>query len=392
MNANVAPTAPAPASTNGKRRNILMLIAAIFIALGMLWGAYWILVLAKREQTDDAYVNGNRVVISAQISGTVIAVLADDTQLTKAGQILVRLDPVDAETNLSRTANALAQTVRQVRQEKSTADQYDSVIETRKLELARAEADLAKREPLLADRAIAPEEVRHARESVELARAALTQAVRQSTSSHALVDGTQVADNPAVLQAKAAYRDAWIAAERNAVVAPVTGYVAERSVQLGQHIQAGQALMTVIPLNSLWVDANFKEVQLRHLRIGQPAQVRSDLYGGTFIFHGHVKGMSAGTGAAFSLLPAQNASGNWIKVVQRVPVRIQIDDGDLVKSPLRVGLSATVTVDTTNRNGPVLAAEAGGTPVGDTQVYTQDLDKANADADAIVRRNLGPAG
>jgi membrane fusion protein (multidrug efflux system) len=392
MNANVDPAASAPATTNGKRRNILMLIAAIFIALGMLWGAYWVLVLAKREQTDDAYVNGNRVVISAQISGTVIAVLADDTQLTKAGQILVRLDPVDAETNLSRTANALAQTVRQVRQEKSTADQYDSVIETRKLELARAEADLAKREPLLADRAIAPEEVRHARESVELARAALTQAVRQSTSSHALVDGTQVADNPAVLQAKAAYRDAWIAAERNAVVAPVTGYVAERSVQLGQHIQAGQALMTVIPLNSLWVDANFKEVQLRHLRIGQPAQVRSDLYGGSFIFHGHVKGMSAGTGAAFSLLPAQNASGNWIKVVQRVPVRIQIDDGDLVKSPLRVGLSATVTVDTTNRNGTVLAAEAGGTPVGDTQVYTQDLDKANADADAIVRRNLGPAG
>ncbi len=392
MNANVDPAASAPAPANGKRRNILMLIAAIFIALGMLWGGYWVLVLAKREQTDDAYVNGNRVVISAQISGTVIAVLADDTQLTKAGQVLVRLDPVDAETNLSRTANALAQTVRQVRQEKSTADQYDSVIETRKLELARAEADLAKREPLLADRAIAPEEVRHARESVELARAALTQAVRQSTSSHALVDGTQVADNPAVLQAKAAYRDAWIAAERNAVVAPVTGYVAERSVQLGQHIQAGQALMTVIPLNSLWVDANFKEVQLRHLRIGQPAQVRSDLYGGSYIFHGHVKGMSAGTGAAFSLLPAQNASGNWIKVVQRVPVRIQIDDGDLVKSPLRVGLSATVTVDTTTRNGPVLAAEAGGTPVGDTQVYTQDLDKANADADAIVRRNLGPAG
>jgi len=389
MNANVDLAASAPAPANGKRRNILMLIAAIFIALGMLWGGYWVLVLAKREQTDDAYVNGNRVVISAQISGTVIAVLADDTQLTKAGQVLVRLDPVDAETNLSRTANALAQTVRQVRQEKSTADQYDSVIETRKLELVRAEADLAKREPLLADRAIAPEEVRHARESVELARAALTQAVRQSTSSHALVDGTQVADNPAVLEAKAAYRDAWIAAERNAVVAPVTGYVAERSVQLGQHIQAGQALMTVIPLNSLWVDANFKEVQLRHLRIGQPAQVRSDLYGGSYIFHGHVKGMSAGTGAAFALLPAQNASGNWIKVVQRVPVRIQIDDGDLVKSPLRVGLSATVTVDTTNRNGPVLAAEAGGTPVGDTQVYTQDLDKANADADAIVRRNLG---
>jgi len=391
MNATVDPATAAPAPANGKRRNILMLIAAIFIALGLLWAAYWVLVLTKREQTDDAYVNGNKVVISAQISGTVIAVLADDTQLVKVGQVLVRLDPVDAENNLNRTASALAQTVRQVRQEKATADQYDSVIETRKLELARAEADLAKREPLLADRAIAPEEVRHARESVELARAALAQAVHQATSSHALVDGTQVADNPAVLQAKAAYRDAWIAAERNAVPAPVTGYVGERSVQLGQRIQAGQALMTVIPLNSLWVDANFKEVQLRHLRLGQPAQVRSDLYGGSYIFHGHVEGMSAGTGAAFSLLPAQNASGNWIKVVQRVPVRIQIDDGDLVKSPLRVGLSATVTVDTTNRDGPVLATRPADTPVGDTRVYAQDLDKANAEADAVVNRNLGSA-
>jgi membrane fusion protein (multidrug efflux system) len=388
MNAAVDPAASAATPATDKRRSILILIAAIFIALGMLWAAYWVLVLAKREQTDDAYVSGNKVAISPQVSGTVIAVLADDTQLVKAGQVLVRLDPVDAETNLSRTASALAQTVRQVRQEKATAEQYDSVIETRKLELARSEADLAKREPLLAERAIAPEEVRHARESVQLARAALTQAVRQATSSHALVDGTQVADNPAVLQAKAAYRDAWIAAERNAVVAPVTGYVAERSAQLGQRIQAGQVLMMVIPLNSLWVDANFKEVQLRHLRIGQPAQVRSDLYGGSYIFHGHVEGMSAGTGAAFSLLPAQNASGNWIKVVQRVPVRIQIDDGDLVKSPLRVGLSATVTVDTTNRGGPVLAARPADTPVGDTQVYSQDFDKANAEADAVVNRNL----
>jgi len=169
----------------------------------------------------------------------------------------------------------------------------------------------------------------------------------------------------------------------------VTGYVAERSIQLGQHVTAGQALMTVIPLNALWVDANFKEVQLRHLRIGQPVQVRSDLYGGSFIYHGHVQGMAAGTGAAFALLPAQNASGNWIKVVQRVPVRIQLDGADLTKSPLRVGLSTTVTVDTTNEDGPVLAREAADQPVGVTQAYTQDLDKANAEADAVVRRNLG---
>jgi len=387
MNASIDTDPGTPAA--GKRRRILVLIALAFIAIGVLWGVYWILVLSKRESTDDAYVNGNKVVISAQVSGTVIAIMTDDTQRVDAGQVLVRLDPIDAQTALARSVSALAQVVRQVRQQKSTAEEYDSLIATRQLELARATADLAKRQPLLADHAIAPEEVRHARESVELARAALVQAQRQATSAHALVDGTDVQDNPAVLQAKAAYRDAWIMAQRNAVVAPVAGYVAERSVQLGQHVQAGQALMTVIPLNTVWVDANFKEVQLRHLRIGQPAEVRSDLYGGSFIYHGRVKGMSAGTGAAFALLPAQNASGNWIKVVQRVPVRVQIDDADLVKSPLRVGLSATVTVDTTDQSGRVLASESADQPVGMTHVYTEDLEKANAEADAVVRRNLG---
>jgi membrane fusion protein, multidrug efflux system len=387
MNANIDASATTP--PNGKRRRILLLIAVIFIVIGALWAAYWVLVLEKREKTDDAYVNGNRVVISAQVSGTVVAVLADDTQLVNAGQVLVKLDPTDAQTALSRAGSALGSAVRQVRQQKATAAQYDSEIETRRLELSRSQIDLAKREPLVADQAIAGEEVRHAEESVHLARAALAQAERQSLSAHALVDGTPVENNPTVLQAKDAYRDAWIAAQRNAVVAPVSGYVAERSVQLGQHIQAGEALMTVIPLHSLWVDANFKEVQLRNLRLGQNAEVRSDLYGGSFIFHGHVEGMSAGTGAAFSLLPPQNASGNWIKVVQRVPVRILIDDNDLIKTPLRVGLSATVTVDTTSRGGPVLATQAGDRPVGDTQVYTQDLEKANAEADAVVRRNLG---
>ncbi len=378
-----------PAEPTNKRRKVMTLIAMVFVVIALLWGLFWLLVLSKRERTDDAYVNGNKVVISSQVAGTVIAVLADDTQFVKAGQVLVRLDPVDAETGLARSASALGQAVRQVRQQKLNADQFDSMIATRRLELARTEADLAKREPLLADSAIAPEEVRHARESVLLARAALTQAERQATASHALVDGASVEDNPAVLQAKTAYRDAWIAAQRNAVVAPVSGYVAERSVQLGQHVTAGQAMMTVIPLNALWVDANFKEVQLRHLRIGQPAEVRSDLYGGSFVYHGHVKGMAAGTGAAFALLPAQNASGNWIKVVQRVPVRIQMDDSDLTKSPLRVGLSALVTVDTTNEDGPVLAKEAADQPVGNTQVYIPDLDKANAEVDAVVRRNLG---
>jgi membrane fusion protein, multidrug efflux system len=388
MNANS--DALRPNSASSKRRKILLINALIIIIIGALCVAYWLLVLSKREKTDDAYVNGNMVTISAQVTGTVVAVLADDTQPVKAGQVLVKLDPTDAETALSRAANALAQAVRQVRQQKATAGQYDSLIETRKLELARAESDLAKREPLLQEQAIPAEEVRHARESVEIARAAFAQAESQARSARALVDGTALESNPAVLQARDAYRDAWVAAQRNAVVAPVAGYVAERSVQLGQHIQAGQALMTVVPLNALWIDGNFKEAQLRNLRIGQKVEVRSDLYGGSYIHHGRVVGMSPGTGAAFSLLPPQNASGNWIKVVQRVPVRIEIDPDDLVKSPLRVGLSATVSVDTTSRGGPVLAEDHHDNTVNDTtQVYTQDLAKASLEADAIVRRNLG---
>jgi membrane fusion protein (multidrug efflux system) len=386
MNANLEPFAPA--SENGRRLRILLLMAATFIVIGALWALYWVLVLSKRERTDDAYVNGNKVVLSAQVPGTVVAVLTDDTQLVHAGDVLIKLDPADAEISLARAASALAQAVRQVRQQRETARRFDAMTASRRIELARAREDLDKRAPLLAAEAIAPEEVRHAREAVELAKAALEESLREAAAARSLVDGVDVRENPAVLQAKTAFRDAWITSKRNAVLAPVSGYVADRSVQLGQHIQAGQALMTVIPLDQLWVDANFKEVQLRDLRIGQPAEVRSDLYGGAQLFRGRVTGMSAGTGAAFALLPAQNASGNWIKVVQRVPVRIGVDPRDLKKAPLRVGLSATVTVDTTDRGGAVLAGKSADEPVGDTEVYDQDLDRANAAAEAIIARNL----
>ena len=386
---NATPETVTPPTANPKRRGILILIAVVFIIAGVLWAIYYETVLSRQEETDDAYVSANRVVVSSQVAGTVIAVGTDDTQLVKAGQVLVRLDPTDAATALSRAGNALAQAVRQVRQQKASADTADSGITTRRLELARAEEDLARREPLLATQEVSGEELRHARENVALARAGLQQAERQSVAAHAAVDGARVADNPAVLAARDAYRDAWIAAARNAIVAPVSGYVAERGVQLGQHITPGQPLLTVIPLTDLWIDANFKEVQLRNLRLKQPVEVRSDLYGSAFLFHGEVEGVSAGTGAAFSLLPAQNASGNWIKVVQRVPVRIHLDPQELAQHPLRVGLSATVKVNTGSRDGAVLATTPDTHTEEASRIYVQDLDKANAEADAIIRRNLG---
>ncbi len=386
-------TSPAaePTAGNGKRRLILGLIAVVFILAGIAWYLLWLFVLSQREVTDDAYVNGNQVIVSAQVPGTVIAILADDTQRVEAGQVLVKLDPTDAEVNLAKAKSALANAVRQVRQQTDMASQYDAGVAARKLDLARAQADLQRRQPLLADKAIAPEEVAHAREAVETAKAALDIATRQSAASHAMVDGTPLAENASVLQAKAAFREAWINNERNAIVAPTSGYIAQRSVQVGARVQPGQPLMTVIALHDLWIDANFKESQLAHIRIGQPAKVESDIYGGKFEYDGKVVGLSAGTGSAFALLPPQNASGNWIKVVQRVAVRVALNPQQLEKSPLRIGLSTAVTVDTHDRNGRVLANTNANAAVAQTDVYARDFAKAEAEADAIIVTNLPAA-
>jgi membrane fusion protein (multidrug efflux system) len=376
------------ANGNGKRRRLLLTIAAVFVVAGIAWLALWWFVFSLREVTDDAYVNGNQVIVSSQIPGTVVEILADDTQRVNAGQVLVKLDPTDTDLALAKAQSALAQAVRQVRQQTQMAGQYDAAIAAQRENLARAQADLKRREPLLAEHAVAPEEVAHARQAVADAQAALDAATRQSAAAHALVDGTNVADNPLVQQARAAYREAWVNDHRNAIVAPISGYVAQRSVQVGSRVQPGAPLLTIVPLHDLWVDANFKESQLAHIRIGQTARVHADVYGGDVTYDGHVEGLAAGTGGAFALLPAQNASGNWIKVVQRVPVRIAIDPKQLEKHPLRVGLSTEVTVDTHDRNGSVLAQQPASKAVAQTSVYSADFAAADKAADAIVKANL----
>lgn len=373
---------------NGKRRALLLLIGLVFVLAGLAWYLAWRLVFSQREVTDDAYVNGNQVIVSAQIPGTVVAILADDTQRVEAGQVLARLDPTDTELALAKASSALAHAVRQVRQLGESAAQADVAIAARRLDLARAQADLARRTPLLADKAVAAEEVAHLRDGVELARSALDAAQRQAAAAHALIDGSDVVGNPAVLQARAAFREAWVNARRNAILAPISGYVAQRNVQVGNRVQPGQPLLTVIPLHDLWIDANFKESQLANIRIGQPAHVESDVYGGKVEYTGKVVGLGAGTGSAFALLPPQNASGNWIKVVQRVPVRIALDAAQLERHPLRIGLSTTVKIDTHERNGRMLAPPAGEAMVAQTDVYARDLAKADAEADAIITANL----
>ncbi|MDR2012104.1 MAG: efflux RND transporter periplasmic adaptor subunit [Rhodanobacter sp.] len=380
--------APPKETGSGKRLATLLTLATLFVLAGIGWYLLWLFVLSLRETTDDAYVNGNHVIISSQVPGTVIGVLVDDTQRVETGQTLVKLDPTDAEVNLAKTRSALANAVRQVRQQTEMAAQYDAAIAVRTSELTRVQADLARRKPLLHDKAIAPEEVAHARDAVNDAKAALDLAQRQAAAAHALVDGADIAQNASVLQARAAFREAWINAQRNTIVAPIGGYVAQRSAQVGTRIQPGQALMSVIPLHDLWVDANFKESQLAHIRIGQPVRIQSDVYGGKVEYTGKVVGLGAGTGAAFALLPPQNASGNWIKVVQRVPVRISIDPQQLEKNPLRVGLSTAVIVDTHDRSGQILAAVPANEIVAQTTVYERDFAMAEQEADAIIAANL----
>ena len=371
-----------------KRRRALLIVAAAFILAGLAWFALWFFVFSTRVKTDNAYVGGNQVAISAQVPGTVVAILADDTQRVEAGQVLVRLDPTDAKVRLEQARSALAQAVRGVRQQTSSASSADAQVDAARLALQKADADLKRHLPLLAAHAESPEIVQHLRDGVAQARAALAGAQAQAAAAHAAIEGTDVARNPGVMQARANFSAAWIATQRNAIYAPVSGYVAQRSVQLGNSVQPGQQLMTVVPLHDLWVEANFKESQLRHIRIGQPATVVSDLYGDDAVFHGKVIGLGAGTGSVFSLLPAQNATGNWIKVVQRVPVRISLDNAELDKHPLRVGLSSEVTIDITDDKGSVLAATPAQQPVAQTDVYTQMAAKADAEAEQVIRANL----
>ena len=374
-----------------KRKQTLLIVLAVFVLAGIAWFLLWLLVFSTRVKTDNAYVGGNQVAISAQVPGTVIAILADDTSHVEAGQVLVKLDGTDADVRLSQARSALAQAVRQVRQQTDAAGGSDAAVTARRIDVQKAQADLKRRLPLIAAQAESPEIVQHLRDGVAQAQAALDVAQAQASAAHASIEGTDTADNPTVLQARANFRAAWVAAQRNTILAPVSGYIAQRSVQLGNSVQPGQQLMTVVPLHDLWIDANFKESQLQHVRIGQPATISTDLYGGDVEFHGKVVGLGAGTGAAFSLLPAQNATGNWIKVVQRVPVRITLDNAELDKHPLRVGLSTDVTVDIRDDKGTMLTSSATAAPVAQTTVYDQMASKADAEAEKIIRANLGNA-
>ncbi|KWI30234.1 hemolysin D [Burkholderia ubonensis] len=380
-------TASAQAQSNGKRKRMMTLLVAVIVIAAIAYGLYYFLVARFHESTDDAYVNGNVVQITPQVTGTVIAVKADDTQTVKAGDSLVLLDPADSQVALQQAEANLAQTVRQVRGLFVNDDQYRAQVALRQSDLSRAEDDLRRRLAVAQTGAVSQEEISHARDAVKSAQASLDTAQQQLASNRALTANTTIASHPNVLAAAAKVRDAYLANARNTLPAPVTGYVAKRSVQVGQRVSPGTPLMSVVPLNAVWVDANFKEVQLNHMRIGQPVELTADIYGSSVVYHGKVIGFSAGTGSAFSLLPAQNATGNWIKVVQRLPVRIELDPKDLEKHPLRIGLSMQVDVNIKDESGNQLGNVQN--TVYQTDVFAKYGDEANAEIARIVAENAG---
>ena len=374
---------------NPRRRLALIALTAVFILAGGAAAGWWWLDGRWHTSTDDAYVQGNLVQLTPQIAGVVIRINADDTALVREGDPVVVLDAADTQTALDEAKAGLAQAVRRVRQLYANTDALRASVELRRAEWRRAREDLQRRTGLPDARALADEDLKHAQAQVETAVAALKVAEQQLAASEATVSRTTVATHPDVKQAAAKLRESYLAAQRASVLAPVTGYVAKRSVQLGQQVAPGAPLLAIVPLIDVWVDANFKESQLRDVRIGQPVTLSADLYGGATLYHGSVIGLAPGTGSAFALLPPQNATGNWIKIVQRLPVRIRLDPQELAAHPLRVGLSMSVSIDTHDRSGPVLASAPSVERPLETKAYEHALADAARLEHEIVQANLG---
>ncbi|TAM54367.1 MAG: HlyD family efflux transporter periplasmic adaptor subunit [Paraburkholderia sp.] len=374
-----------PPGASAKRKLWLALLGIGVVVAGAAYGAYYITYGQYHESTDDAYVNGNLVQLTPQVTGTVNAVNADDTQIVKAGDPVVTLDPADSRIALLNAEAALGQAVRQVSTLYVNNNYYAANVAQRESDLARAQDDLKRRLAVANTGAVSAEDVAHARDAVAAAQASLDAARQQAQSNHALTDRTSIEQHPNVQAAAAKVRDAYLDYARNTLPAPVTGYVAQRSVQVGQRVAPGTPLMSIVPLDGVWVDANFKEVQLRRMRIGEPVTMTADVYGSSVKYHGRVIGFSAGTGSAFATLPAQNATGNWIKIVQRLPVRIKLDQKELEAHPLRIGLSMEVDVDTRDDSGTQLGAAVNTTYR--TDVFAQYGAQADAEIAKIIEQN-----
>ncbi|MBI5626243.1 MAG: HlyD family efflux transporter periplasmic adaptor subunit [Nitrosomonadales bacterium] len=400
-----------------KRKGVLLRIGALVLVVLLAVFLWWFFSGRWYSNTDDAYIGGNVVAVMPLTGGSVVSIQADTTQAVTEGQILVQLDDSDARLQLDSAVAALAAAVREVRGLYAISRGNLQLIAQRRADLARAQAELARsdaaltqaeaefkrRETLVKQNFISAESLQIAQttrdaakaqrdaalSAIQASSAAINQTVDQASVSSARVDNTSLENHPNVRSAAVRVREAALALARTRVIAPVSGQVAKRLMQIGERVKPGDSLMALVPLDKVWLDANFKETQLRDVRIGQPVRVTSDFYGNSIVFHGRVIGLAPGTGSAFALLPAQNATGNWVKIVQRLPVRIALDAKELQEHPLRIGLSMDATIDTHDRSGAALTMLPNATAIASTSIYTQDIKAADARVAQIIADNLG---
>ena len=379
-----------PTSLNNKSQQrkkglSIFILLLLLIAIGS--AAYWYFFIKGFEETEDAYVSGNQVMVSAQVAGNISKINVDNMDPVQAGDVLLELDDTNAKLSFEQAKSNLANAVRQVSQLNYTVKQLKSAVRANEITLAQAQGNLNRRVQLVKDGAIDKESFQHAKEAVELAKANLTTSQNQLGANQALLLDGPLSEQPQIQSAVSNLKQAWLNLERTKIRSPIKGYVARRNAQVGQAVSVGGALMAVVTTDQMWLDANFKETQLTHMRIGQPVEIHFDLYGKDKTFNGKVAGIEMGTGSAFSLLPTQNATGNWIKVVQRVPVRIQLDPQQLAENPLRIGLSATVKVNVTDSQGETLRDQAPATTLYSTNVLQYDESAVNNLIESIIRDN-----
>ena len=379
-----------PTSSNNKsqqRKKGLSIFILLLLLISVGSVAYWYFFIKGFEETEDAYVSGNQVMVSAQVAGNISKINVDNMDPVQAGDVLLELDDTNAKLSFEQAKSNLANAVRQVSQLNYTVKQLKSAVRANEITLAQAQGNLNRRVQLVKDGAIDKESFQHAKEAVELAKANLTTSQNQLEANQALLLDGPLSEQPQIQSAVSNLKQAWLNLERTKIRSPIKGYVARRNAQVGQAVSVGGALMAVVTTDQMWLDANFKETQLTHMRIGQPVKIHFDLYGKDKTFNGKVVGIEMGTGSAFSLLPTQNATGNWIKVVQRVPVRIQLDPQQLAENPLRIGLSATVKVNVSDSQGETLRNQAPGTTLYSTNVLQYDESAVNNLIESIIRDN-----
>ena len=372
-------------SQQRKKGLSIFILLLLLISIGSV--AYWYFFIKGFEETEDAYVSGNQVMVSAQVAGNISKINVDNMDPVQAGDVLLELDDTNAKLSFEQAKSNLANAVRQVSQLNYTVKQLKSAVRANEITLAQAQGNLNRRVQLVKDGAIDKESFQHAKEAVELAKANLTTSQNQLGANQALLLDGPLSEQPQIQSAVSNLKQAWLNLERTKIRSPIKGYVARRNAQVGQAVSVGGALMAVVTTDQMWLDANFKETQLTHMRIGQPVEIHFDLYGKDKTFNGKVVGIEMGTGSAFSLLPAQNATGNWIKVVQRVPVRIQLDPQQLAENPLRIGLSATVKVNVSDSQGETLRDQASSTTLYSTNVLQYDESAVNNLSESIIRDN-----